>query len=131
LPPTILITDDDPDDLFFLVESLESRSSLTTCIKKTNGRDTLDHLRVAKERSTLPDLVVLDINMPMMTGMEVLSIIKNEPGLKDLPVAVLTTSPTEQDDQICKDHGVKLLKKPTRAVDYLNVSKILIDLIKP
>jgi CheY-like chemotaxis protein len=67
----------------------------------------------------------------MMTGMEVLSIIKNEPGLKDLPVAVLTTSPTEQDDQICKDHGVKLLKKPTRAVDYLNVSKILIDLIKP
>lgn len=128
--PTILITDDDPDDLLFLVESLESKSSLTTCIKKRNGREALAHLRMAEEKSTLPDLVVLDINMPLLNGIELLSIIKKEPGLKDLPVAVLTTSPTEKDNAICKEHGVRLLKKPTRAVDYLKVAKILLDLVR-
>jgi CheY-like chemotaxis protein len=127
--PTILITDDDPDDLLFLVESLESRSTLTRCIKKKNGREALDHLRIAKEKSTLPDLVVLDVNMPLMSGIEVLSAMKKESGLRDLPVAVMTTSPSEKDNQVCSDHGVKLLQKPTSAMDYYNISRILLELI--
>ena len=71
--------------------------------------------------SELPDLVVLDLNMPIMGGRETIPMMHKDPRLHSLPLVVLTTSRAEADQEFCDDHQVPLFIKPTKleAVDQL------------
>src|SRR5512139_2209435 len=83
--PKILIVDDEPFNVDYLEQELEEADYET--IAAVDGQDALD-----KVHSETPDLVLLDIMMPVMDGFEVLSRLKTDPDTRDIPVIVISAS---------------------------------------
>ena len=115
LPPTgdssrIVIAEDDPDDRLLTRRALEK--SNITCELHTveNGEELMRFLRqcgtAEGEYETLPDLILLDLNMPRMDGREVLRTLKSDATLRRIPVVVFTTSEANNDILESYDLGV-------------------------
>jgi len=106
----ILLIDDDDDDQFFFKEALESINPLLDCETATNGKIALDKL---KEGTSLPDIIFLDLNMPVMNGFDFLIQFKKEPALRKIPVGIFSTSNNFRDKEVTKESGAKFfLTKP-------------------
>ena len=84
----ILIAEDDIDDYQFLAEALEQISSEFTIKKATNGLQVMGYFN-SSER---PDIVFLDLNMPIKNGIATLQLIKAIPEFRDIPVIIYSTS---------------------------------------
>ena len=100
-PMVVLVADDDEDDRVFTRDALLEIGAGTVNFVH-DGEELLDYLRRQgrhAERSERddPDVVLLDLNMPRMTGAEALSEIRADMNLRTLPVVVLTTSTSEAD----------------------------------
>jgi len=113
-PATILIVDDNAQNLELLEAYLEELPSARV-LTATSGQDAL-----AKVASDKPDLMLLDIMMPKMSGFEVCKKIKADPATKDIPV-ILVTALHEMGDQ---ERGVEMgaddfLTKPVNRVDLI------------
>lgn len=113
----ILLADDDEDDRMFFSDVLKDISS---AIKLTTAHDG-DHLmQLLKKLGSLPDLIFLDLNMPVKNGYECLREIRQNPYLKRLPVVVLSTTSQEESVQKVYEGGADLyVCKPT-AENILN-----------
>lgn len=95
----VMLVEDDPGDAG-LVKAAFASSRFTCHIEHIpDGVEAMKRLRAALDGdpTTLPDLVLLDLNMPRKSGHEVLAEMKADPILKDVPVVVLTTSDAERD----------------------------------
>ena len=90
----VLIVDDDEDDQFLIKAAFEKDSSQYNLQFATDGTDLLKGI---ESPHFLPDLILLDLNMPVMNGFEVLKHLKNSPIYRHVPVVVLTTSANEID----------------------------------
>ncbi|HMC40215.1 MAG TPA: response regulator, partial [Acidimicrobiales bacterium] len=103
----VLVADDDEDDRGFIRTAVLQANPRTTVRCVSDGRELLDHLRAEGEQvaagqteSDAPpttDLVLLDLNMPRMNGIEFLRELRGDPLLHATPVVVLTTSDEERD----------------------------------
>lgn len=87
---TIALAEDDSDDQLLFTEALKQVSKESKLIAVPNGMILLDLLE--EQRSSLPDVIVLDVNMPGMSGIECLKIIRRTAGLDHLPVIIMSTS---------------------------------------
>ncbi|MCD6567690.1 MAG: response regulator [Dehalococcoidia bacterium] len=99
-PLTILLVEDDPADQKLIKISLKSqRIANDLCIVSSGeeGLDFLCHRGDYSDGAPLPDLILLDLNMPGMGGKEFLRRIKQDENLKQIPVIILTTSSSERD----------------------------------
>lgn len=85
----ILLADDDPDDCMLFTEVLRDLSIEQQPVCVTNGQQLIDFL---KEAIVLPDLLFLDINMPLKNGVAALKEIKEEVALRNIPVVILSTT---------------------------------------
>ena len=83
----ILVVDDDEDDREFFLQTIEEVYSGMNCITAVNGQDALDKLRDYR-----PDIIFLDLNMPLMNGFQFLERLKQHSDLKHTPVVILSTS---------------------------------------
>ncbi|MEJ7625860.1 MAG: response regulator [Ferruginibacter sp.] len=110
--PYILLVDDDPDDLMLLREAIESLGENFLVFECKDGRSALNFLKQKQLDNSLPGLIVLDINMPVLDGREVLAILKSDPGLKKIPAVVFTTSSNPADINYCAQFNVALFTKP-------------------
>ncbi len=99
LPPVeILLVEDSPGDVRLTQEGLRDSAVENTLHVVNDGEAALDFLRERRDgNQPLPDLILLDLNLPRMDGREVLASIKGDPALAMIPVVVLTTSNAEQD----------------------------------
>ncbi len=92
----ILIIDDDPDDVYLIRRAfgrVHDITGPTTIETAVNGQDALDRLRARVSRNdALPDVIVLDLNMPLMDGPTFLRHMWDEAAFADVPVVVLTTA---------------------------------------
>jgi len=120
---TILMVDDDEDDRFIMRTAFQE-SSLDhdlTCFQ--NGQEMMDYLhRCGKDESfdaPRPDLILLDLNMPVKDGRIVLYEIKNDPDLKDIPVVVLTDSEDAVDAIQCYELGASLFYTKSQWIEIL------------
>jgi CheY-like chemotaxis protein len=98
----ILIADDDPDDRLLIKEAFEESAWRNPLHFVQDGVELLDYLfRRGKyaefAEEPLPDLILLDLNMPRKNGIEALEEIKKDPELKTIPIIVFTTSKAEED----------------------------------
>lgn len=109
---TILWADDDYDDLQMMREILAKRKRDFEIVEVHNGKEALEYLKEAKEKSALPCLIILDINMPVLDGKETLSILKSTDDYKAIPVVVFTTSESELDKLFCKKFNTEMVTKP-------------------
>ena len=91
---TILIVEDDEVDVMTIKRAMKEIHVTNPVEVRWNGEEALVYLQGEKE---LPGIVLLDLNMPRMNGMEFLQHVRSDERLKRIPVVVLTTSREEQD----------------------------------
>lgn len=84
----LFLVDDDEDDQEFFLSVLPGIDEALTCEVASNGKLALEQL---ERRPKNPDMIFLDLNMPVMDGSQFLAEIKQHPKLKDIPVVILTT----------------------------------------
>jgi len=96
---TILLVEDNLADIRLIQEALKSTATRSELVVVRDGIAAMSYLRQAGVDldALLPDLVLLDLNLPKQDGREVLAQIKADPQLKRLPVVILTTSQSEED----------------------------------
>jgi CheY-like chemotaxis protein len=88
----VYITDDDADDYFFLSQALEKLGNHFLLKHMTSGMELLESLFYLKRKKRcLPDLVVLDFNMPCMNGLEVLKLLRETEAFSAIPVIIYST----------------------------------------
>jgi chemotaxis family two-component system response regulator Rcp1 len=97
-PITVLMVEDDPDDVYLTQQALRDSRLLVNLHVVEDGEQAMRYLRREHGvQSRRPNLILLDLNLPVMDGREVLTAIKDDPMLNDIPVVVLTTSKAEED----------------------------------
>ncbi|MCA9241156.1 MAG: response regulator [Planctomycetales bacterium] len=104
--PLVLLVDDDDDDVLLIQRALAAAAPGAEVVRADNGLDALVLLRKESpfEQARRPALVLLDLNMPVMGGREVLEQIKTDASLKSVPIVVLTTSDDAHDIAFCYQH---------------------------
>jgi chemotaxis family two-component system response regulator Rcp1 len=123
-PVNILLVEDNPADVRLTKEALIEGKVRNTMKVVKDGVEALAFLRQEGKYKDeiLPDLILLDLNMPRMDGREVLEIIKNDHGLKRIPVVILTTSNDEQDVLATyNNHANCYITKPVELDNFLEV----------
>lgn len=95
----VLIVDDNEDDVYLAREALASAPRLKVVHVAKDGLEALQYLRRESpyEKAVRPQLVVMDINMPRLNGLDALEAIKVDPDLRALPVIMLTVSSRDED----------------------------------
>lgn len=107
---TVLIIDDDEDDRFFMEQAFKADSPYTQVYLATGGQQALDLLGSTQP---LPDVILLDLNMPNMNGFEVLKHLKQSAFYHPIPVVILTTSDADSDQEQARQLGAtEFITKP-------------------
>jgi CheY-like chemotaxis protein len=91
----ILLVEDDVVDVMTIKRALKDLKVTNDLVLGVNGEEALDYLKNNSNRT--PCLIVLDLRMPKMNGLEFLKNVKNDNNLRKVPVVVLTTSENEED----------------------------------
>jgi len=91
----ILLVEDDRVDAMTVERALKDLKATNELVHRVNGEEALEYLR--NESNKKPCVILLDLNMPKMNGVEFLKVAKADEALKKIPVIVLTTSEEEQD----------------------------------
>jgi len=103
---TALLVEDSPDDSFFFQRALKKGNIPCNLKHVTDGRMAIDFLRDCQARpDLLPDIVFLDLKMPVVNGFEVLEWLRSQPPLPSTPVVVLSGSNEESDKRRAKELG--------------------------
>ena len=106
----ILLAEDSPHDIELILSALKEHHLTNEVVVVTNGAQALDYLcrrgDYASRTNAHPVVVLLDLKMPKVDGLEVLRTIKSDPDLKRIPVVIMTSSREEQDLVRSYDLGV-------------------------
>ena len=111
--PILLIEDDDVD-VMTVNRALRDSKVTNQLIPISDGEQAIEHLR--DERATKPSIILLDLNMPKMDGVEFLKIVKADKALKKIPVVILTTSNSDRD--VIKSFELGAAGYMVKSVDY-------------
>ncbi len=124
----ILLVEDNEDDVFLTREAFDAAGLRVKLHHVDNGEKCLQFLRRqgAYANAPTPDLILLDIHMPVMDGHEVLAEIVKDEGLRHFPVVVLTTSCEATD--IRKMYGLRCSSYITKPVDFDQFVKVIAQL---
>lgn len=125
-PMKVVLVDDDEDDRMFFSEALQQIDVNTELKEFTNGKEFLNYLEA--EETENPQLVFLDLNMPIMNGFECLQALRKNPEYKNLVVAIYSTSSSEKDIENTFENGADIyINKPNR---FEELKKTLAQVVK-
>ncbi len=124
----ILLVEDNPDDVELTILALEKNNIANPVKVVRDGQEALDYLfyrgRYAEQDHPLPNLVLLDLKLPKVDGIEVLQKLKADRKLKLIPIVVLTSSKEETDVIKSYDLGVNsYIRKPVDFDQFVNTVK--------
>jgi CheY-like chemotaxis protein len=127
----ILLVEDDAGDQKLITQSLKAEKVSNSIQIVGSGEAAIEYMNAAIEGDAskpLPDLILLDLNMPGMGGKEFLRRLKQTPGLVDIPVVILTTSDMDKDIiESYRLHASGYIKKPCGLAEFQEVMKSLND----
>lgn len=126
----ILLADDDEDDRFLIREAFQQQFPSCQVTTADNGEVLLDMLRDLEDKSTatqsLPDLILLDLNMPRLDGRNALKVIKQNPIWKLIPVVIMTTSDATIDVEDSYLNGANsFITKPATFQELSHVAAVI------
>lgn len=125
----IMVVEDDPDDRLMIQEAIQDVQIKAQIKFAENGVELLNYLNQCSshtkgEEGPVPDLILLDLNMPKMSGLEVLDKIKASPSFRSIPVVVLTTSKDDLDIvSTYEKGGNSFISKPLTFAELVDVVK--------
>jgi CheY-like chemotaxis protein len=122
---SVLLVDDDPGDVLLVREAFEDHKVGNLLSVVSDGVEAMEYVRGQGSygQAVRPDLILLDLNLPRKSGIEVLEEIKTDASLSTIPVVVLTTSEAEEDIvRAYKLHANAYITKP---VDFEQFSRIV------
>ncbi len=125
----ILIVEDNVADSYLVIEALRDCVVPTQAVVVSDGLQALSYLRREGEyvNVALPDLLLLDLNLPKRDGREVLVEIKSDPALQHIPVIIFTSSEAEHEVLRAYRHGASCyLIKPMELANYFSLLQELI-----
>lgn len=124
-PIEILLVEDSPSDADLAMEALSNGKILNNLHFVEDGVEAIKFLRKQTPYITVPrpDLILLDLNLPKKSGVEVLKEIKTDPNLKLIPVLILTTSAAQED--IIKSYSLHANCYITKPVDFLQFTNVV------
>lgn len=113
----ILFVEDDAIEVMMFVRVLQKIGSNHRLIEARNGEEAL---AVLNSKEVIPDIILLDLNMPKLNGIEFLKIVKSNDLTKHIPVIIFTTSNNHRDIATCYKIGISgYIIKPLKYEDYL------------
>ncbi len=128
--PVILLVEDNPADVRLACEVLEEAGVASSLLVARDGDQALRMVRREGEFGDLPrpDLILLDLNLPRVSGHQVLAQIKQTPGLRSIPVLILSTSRAESDITACYEaHANAFLTKPVDLEEFSRLAFLIRD----
>ncbi len=120
----ILLVEDNEGDILLIKEAFEEAQIIIEMSVVTDGQAALDFLGKEPPYQDVdtPDLVLLDVNLPILNGHEVLQHAKSDKVLKSIPIIMLTTSSSPKDiDSAYANHVNSYITKPVNVNDFLKV----------
>ena len=117
----ILLVEDDQVDTMTVIRALKEIHVTNRLVHLENGEEAVSYLR--DPESEKPCIILLDLNMPIMNGIEFLQVVKRDDYLKRIPVVVLTTSEEQQDKVNSFNMGVAGYM--TKPVDYRQFVEVM------
>lgn len=126
----ILLVEDNPGDVFLTQEAFREGQFEHRLSVAEDGEQALRFLRRegSYKNAPRPDLILMDLNLPKKDGREVLAEVKSDPGLKHIPVIVLTMSEADQDvTRAYKLHANCYLTKPIEMENFLKMIRSVED----
>lgn len=126
-PLHILLVEDDNDDIELLQDALEENKVPNQMQVIKDGGAVFAHLKTIQQ---VPDIIVMDFNLPKIHGREVLKNIRNSALFKNVPILILTTSSSPADmDYAYKEGASKYLIKPTTTAGFRDVALAINELV--
>jgi len=114
---TIVIVENDEDEQFFIAQGITETGLFQILAQVNEGGELFAWLD--EHKTTLPDLILSDLNMPVKNGYDVLTEIKNKPAYNHIPVIITSTSSTKATIEKCLSLGAAgFIEKPDTFVDY-------------
>lgn len=121
----VVLADDDEDDRLFFIEAFEELKIQTKVAIYKNGVELMQALNQLD--AVLPNILFLDLNMPMKSGLECLKEIKSNTRFKDIAIAIYSTSASEEDIEDTFVNGANVyIKKPN---NFNTLKKVLSDVV--
>lgn len=121
----ILLIEDDMIEIMKFNRTLSKLDIHHNIVEAKNGEDAL---KILQDKDRLPDIILLDLNMPKINGIEFLTILKNDKDLKYIPTVILTTSNNRKDLLECYKIGIAgYVIKPLKFDDYVQLIKRVLD----
>lgn len=127
-PLEVLLVEDDEDDVLLTREALKDSKVIVSMAVAADGDEALKRLRREPpfQDAEPPDLILLDLNLPRVSGREVLKELKGDPVLRKIPVVVLTTSAADTDVLKCYDLGANCyITKPVDFEQFQRIIKVI------
>lgn len=130
-PLVILLVEDNEDHATLVMRSMKEQRVANVIYHVDDGQKALDYLFHEKEytdvaKSPLPDIILLDLRLPRVDGMEVLRVIKQTKNLKRIPIIVLTSSDAESD--IAQSYDCRANSYVVKPLDFTIFRQLIADL---
>lgn len=127
LPLEILLIEDNDQDAELTIRAMREYNMCNKIIRLIDGQEAMDYFFSDKSNSNeIPRLILLDIKLPGISGLEVLRNLKTHETTKTIPVIILTSSTEEKDIQTCYHLGVNsYISKPVEFESFQNMMKTL------
>ena len=132
MPIRIAIVEDNTADVLLIREALNAHQIAFELVHMKDGADAIATLCGKAPDQPCPDLILLDLNMPKIGGLEVLAAIRKDQQLRSVPVIVLTSSPAPDEQQAARRLGVvHYLQKPVDLYEFIDqVGGAIRDLVR-
>lgn len=126
----VLLAEDDSDDRMFFETFLTGRTDMLLLGSVENGAELIETLRSGDETQELPDIIILDQNMPKMNGLETLKLLKSTKRYTHIPVVIYSTYINDKLIESCLVSGASLvLAKPDGRDGYLMMMDKMLEVV--
>jgi len=128
-PRPILYAEDEENDAFFFQRAFKAAEIANPVVVVSDGQEAIDYFEgngafANREKHPLPALVVLDLNLPLRSGTEVLSRIRQEPAFAEIPVIIFSSSLQPSDIDVAYAKGANAyLVKPSRPDELTSLAR--------